>query len=131
MKIQFDQESSSLLITLLNGCAMVQHTHPQTNEPVTALNFEDVAKACVSVDEWDSYLKLKGIEIDGVMCSATAEDQNGLLAVLAAKQLEGDAFSATVFMFANGNSLVISKDNINDVVTKWMPFRQSFFRRAS
>lgn len=74
--------------------------------------------------------KMTGIEFDGVMCSATREDQNGLMAVLLAKQLQGAAFKPTSFFFANGNSLVLTKDNITAFTGVWMPFRQSFFAVA-
>jgi len=46
--------------------------------------------------------KLVGIEFQGVMCSATLYDQNGLLAILTAYQLQGAAFQPTRFEFANG-----------------------------
>ncbi len=71
--------------------------------------------------------KMVGIEFQGVMCSATMYDQNGLLAILAAYQLQGANFQPTSFKFANGNSLVITKDNIQAFIAVWMPFRQSFF----
>ncbi len=71
--------------------------------------------------------KMVGIEFQGVMCSATLYDQNGLLAILAAYQLQNAAFQPTRFEFANGNSLVITKDNIQAFIAVWMPFRQSFF----
>ncbi len=127
MKISYDEKSASVTLTLSNGCVMVQSTHPQTNEPVTSANFEEVAKACVSADDWNSYLKLKGVEISGVMCSATAADQNGLTAKLTQYQLLGAKFEPTVFYFENGSVLNLSKDNILDVVAAWIEFRNSFF----
>lgn len=71
--------------------------------------------------------KLIGIEFDGVMCSATAADQNGLAAVLLAIQLQGDAFQPTRFWFDNGSTLVLTKDNWQAFAAVWLPFRQSFF----
>lgn len=71
--------------------------------------------------------KMVGIKFDGVMCSATRDDQNGIIAVLVAKQLQGSHFKPTKFTFANGNSLVISLDNLDAFIKTWMPFRQSFF----
>lgn len=71
--------------------------------------------------------KLVGIEFDGIMCSATANDQNGLVAVMMAIQLQGAAFQPTRFEFDNGNTLVISLANYQDFMAVWMPFRQSFF----
>ena len=71
--------------------------------------------------------KLIGIEFDGVMCSATADDQAGLAAVLLAIQLQGAAFQPTRFYFSNGNILVISLANYQAFTGVWLPFRQSFF----
>ena len=71
--------------------------------------------------------KVTGIEIEGVMCSATKDDQAGLIAVLTAYQLKGAAFKPTSFKFENGNSFLVTKDNIQTLISKWLPFRQSFF----
>lgn len=72
-------------------------------------------------------LKMVGIQFDGVMCSATRDDQNGLMAVLMAHQMQGAAFKPTAFVFANGETLVLTKDNVPAFTAAWMPFRQSFF----
>lgn len=71
--------------------------------------------------------KLVGVEFQGVMCSATAEDQHGLAAVLLAIQLQGQDFQPTRFYFANGNTLVITLSNWQAFAAVWLPFRQSFF----
>ena len=71
--------------------------------------------------------KLVGIEFEGVMCSATGNDQSGLVAVMMAIQLQGQAFQPTRFEFDNGNSLVITIANYQAFMAVWMPFRQSFF----
>lgn len=71
--------------------------------------------------------RMRGIDFQGVMCSATKEDQDGLLAVLIAYQLQGDNFQPTRYDFKNGNSLTITKQNIQQFIAVWMPFRQSFF----
>lgn len=71
--------------------------------------------------------KMVGIQFEGVMCSATKDDQAGLLAVLLSSQLQGAAFKPTRFDFTNGNSLVLSRDNLAAFTAVWMPFRQSFF----
>ena len=71
--------------------------------------------------------KLVGIDFEGTMCSATMEDQNGLIAVLVAYQIAGANFAPTRFSFSNDNELVITKDNIQSFMAVWMPFRQSFF----
>jgi len=72
--------------------------------------------------------KWVGVEIDGVMCSATGTDQNGLMAVFMAYQLQGASYPGTVFSFENGNTLKINQDNIQEFIEKWVPFRQSFFK---
>ena len=71
--------------------------------------------------------RMVGVEFEGVMCSATAEDQNGLVAVLTNIQIEGAEFKPTRFYFANGNTLVISLANYQALRSVWLPFRQSFF----
>lgn len=72
--------------------------------------------------------KLVGVEFDGVMCSATEADQNGLSAVLMAIQFQGAEFPPTRFYFANGNTLVITLANYQAFAATWLPFRQSFFQ---
>ena len=71
--------------------------------------------------------KLVGVEFNGVMCSATAADQSGLVAVLMAIQVQGAEFKPTRFEFDNGNSLVITLANYEAFMAVWLPFRQSFF----
>ena len=72
--------------------------------------------------------KITGVEFEGVMCSATRDDQNGLVAVLVAYQMQGENFQPTEFYFANGNTLVLTSQNIEPFTAVWMPFRQSFFK---
>jgi len=75
-------------------------------------------------------LKVSGIEILGVMCSATKEDQMGLTAVgldYTVAKGAGGTFASTQFEFSNGNSLVITDDNFQQVYALWVPFRRSFF----
>jgi len=71
--------------------------------------------------------KVVGVDFNGVMCSATRDDQNGVTAVLIASQFQGDKFAPTNFYFSNGNSLQLTKDNIAQFASVWLPFRQSFF----
>lgn len=73
-------------------------------------------------------LKMEGVEFEGVMCSATREDQNGLLAVLTAFQLQGKDFKPTKFYFANGATLELTKTNVQPFMAVWLPFRQGFFK---
>ena len=71
--------------------------------------------------------KLTGILIEGVMCSATDEDQQGMIAIGFGHLKTGAAFKPTKMKFKNGNELVINVDNIAAVEAIWLPFRQSFF----
>ena len=68
-------------------------------------------------------LKLQGIEFEGVMCSATAEDMWGLNAT----QSWIEAGNSTNFKFQNGNILTLTPSNVVAFQTTWMPFRASFF----
>jgi hypothetical protein len=94
-----------------------------TDEEVAAKQAEAAAAA-------QEALKLSGVEILGVMCSATKEDQSGLSAValgVTIARANGQTFPSTRFEFANGNSLIITDANFNQVYGEWVPFRQSFF----
>jgi hypothetical protein len=71
--------------------------------------------------------KLIGIEFEGIMCSATAQDQNGLAAVFLAIQLQGASFQPTRFEFDNGSTLIVTLANWQQFAAVWLPFRQSFF----
>lgn len=71
--------------------------------------------------------KMVGVEFEGVMCSATEKDQNGLAAVLMAIQFQGATFKPTRFFFENGNTLILSLSNYESFASVWLPFRQSFF----
>jgi hypothetical protein len=74
--------------------------------------------------------KLTGVEILGVMCSATGKDQAGLTAVAVGSmraQLTGGVFADTAFQFENGSELIITAANFADIEAIWTPFRQSFY----
>jgi hypothetical protein len=85
------------------------------------------AAAAETKAQADSASKLQGVLFDGVMCSATKEDMWGLNSVLTNYQMSGQAFLPTRFDFSNGNSLVITKDNIQAFTAVWVPFRQGFY----
>jgi hypothetical protein len=78
----------------------------------------------------DEQRKLTGIEILNVMCSATSQDQSGLTAValgVTLARMNGQTFPDTRFEFENGNSLVVTDSNFDEIYAIWTPFRQSFF----
>ena len=72
--------------------------------------------------------KIVGIKFEGAMCSATRDDQNGIIAVVMAYQLQGDKFQPTEFYFVNGSKVLLTTKNIQQFLSVWMPFRQSFFK---
>ena len=67
--------------------------------------------------------KLTGVEFEGVMCSATAEDMWGLSAI---KEWVAAGQTAN-FKFENGNTLAITPENYAAFQAVWVPFRASFF----
>ncbi len=74
--------------------------------------------------------KLTGVEILGVMCSATKEDQNGMIAIGFDKltnTLAGTQMGSNTMEFENGSKLVITDENFSKVYALWRPFRKSFF----
>jgi hypothetical protein len=74
--------------------------------------------------------KMVGVEILGVMCSATGRDQEKLSALttgaIVSKNLS-QPFPDTLFEFKNGNTLIITESNFEAIYGIWFPFRQSFF----
>jgi len=96
-----------------------------------ALTVEDSAPTLAkSADEIASEIKLTGIEILGVMCSATKEDQNGMIAIGFDKltnTMAGTQMGSTTMEFENGSELVITDENFSEVDALWRPFRKSFF----
>lgn len=89
-----------------------------------------VKKKARDTTESVSSSKLTGVEILGVMCSATKADQMGLTAVgldYSMTTAAGGTFASTKFSFKNGNTLVITADNFSTVYNLWVPFRRSFF----
>lgn len=74
--------------------------------------------------------QMSGVEFNGVMCSATGDDQAGLSALLlkhTVLKLNGMALPDIHFRFENGNVLTINADNIEALDAVWTPFRMSFF----
>ena len=67
--------------------------------------------------------KNAGIEIFGVMCSATADDMWGLSSVRP-WILAGNS---TTYHFSNGNTLALTPDNFVEFEAAWTPFRAGFF----
>lgn len=118
---------------------MRYHTTSAGNIPFTAEEeaARDAEEAQAALDKAaqdaiaaQEALKLSGVEILGIMCSATNRDQNGMTAIGLATMLArsgGGTLPATVMQFENGNSLTITDANFNQVQALWLPFRQSFF----
>lgn len=85
-----------------------------TPQQAIQLNISDRAK------------KLIGVAFNNIQCSATANDQNGLVAVKMRLQNAGQGWS-TMFEFENGNKLNLGAHNFSDFELVWIPFRESFF----
>ena len=103
-----------------------------TTEEVAALDAKKLTSAWLAEEAKAAAAASKqtGIEILGVMCSATKEDQMGLTAVgldYSMTTAGGGTFSSTKFEFSNGNTLVITADNFATIYNLWVPFRRSFF----
>jgi hypothetical protein len=69
-------------------------------------------------------LKFSGIKFDGVLCSAEAEDMWGLSSI---KEFI-KAGNSTPFVFNNGNTLLLTPDNLSSFEAVWVPFRLGFFK---
>jgi hypothetical protein len=107
------QEQGLNIVPGLDGVPVLADPPPPTLEQVQAAN---IANA-----------KYAGVEFDGVMCSATSADQNGLMAVFLSIQIQGASFVPTRFSFENGSELVITLSNYQAFMAVWLPFRQSFY----
>ena len=69
-------------------------------------------------------LKLIGVEFEGVMCSATSDDQAGLAWVI---PLIKSGTDINPFKFQNGTTLKLTSSNIEAFEAVWIPFREGFF----
>lgn len=94
-----------------------------TTETVEASDEEFAKFEANPTKEYTRYLKLKGVEFEGVMCSAVKDDQFGIGSLYQAIKA-GSEFN---FEFENGNSLKLTPSNIDDFMNVWGPFRNSFF----
>jgi hypothetical protein len=81
--------------------------------------------------ELDTQLKWKGVEFEGVFCSATKEDQWGLNSLLLMYQMNPSGFHPTRFDFVNGSTLILTKENFHSFQKVWIAFRSSFFTVAA
>lgn len=86
------------------------------------------ANADAAQRQLDSAAKLAGVDFDGVMCSATGEDQSGVNRIELDLLLAGEAqFKSTVFEFANGNQITLTSANVVRFLSVWRAFRRGFF----
>lgn len=84
---------------------------------------QDIADNDVVAELTATAAKYTGVEFNGVMCSATAEDMWGLASIRAWIA----AGNSANFYFENGNKLKLTADNIDEFEAVWLPFRQAFF----
>lgn len=95
---------------------------------ISARPVDDVAAIFASrVKAEEHAKKMTGVMFDGVMCSATKDDQAGLLALWVDYASSPASFTPTRFEFSNGNALILTRDNISNVRAVWGLFRRSFF----
>ncbi len=102
-------------------------TPPKFDAKTEGLFFLENAWSIVKAEQKQLDQKMVGVEFEGVMCSATRDDQNGLVAVIVAYELQKANFQPTEFRFMNGTKLVLTIENLPAFLKVWMPFRQSFF----
>lgn len=111
------------------GVAAYQHPDTQFDFEIVLTQAEQSAKDA----ETRKRAQLHGIEFQGVMCSATGDDQAGLSAVFlkhSLAKMAGKTFPDVHFRFANGNVLTLNAGNIDAMDAVWTPFRLSFFPPA-
>jgi len=97
---------------------------PPSPEEIAAAKAEEERQRRKAEDE---ARKWEGVEFEGVMCSATKDDQNGLVSVWVDYQTSPADFDPTEFQFANGSRLLIHKGNVREFAALWRPFRRQFF----
>lgn len=88
---------------------------------------EVVAIAAAKAKAAEQAQKMAGVLFGGVMCSATKDDQAGLLAVWMDYMSSPNEFQPTRFDFANGNTLVLTEENLPAFRSVWGAFRRQFF----
>ena len=108
---------------VFGGGVTLHYTFASEAEFLAALKTADLTEPLPIPDP-----KMVGVLFEGVRCSATKEDQAGLVAVISAYGLAPTRFQPTAFDFVNGNRVTLHKDNLLAFVGTWMPFRQSFFK---
>tara|TARA_R110000850_G_scaffold163910_1_gene288637 strand:+ start:489 stop:863 length:375 start_codon:yes stop_codon:yes gene_type:complete len=95
-------------------CGQIKKDGVFTNPESTALTAKQKSDA----------LKFAGIKFEGVLCSAEAQDMWGLSSI---KEFIA-AGNSTPFVFENGNTLLLTPDNLAAFQAVWIPFRLGFFK---
>lgn len=110
----------------------IQETQPNENcIEMQDLRPSDANYIAVEGGVWElapptpNELKLKGVEFEGIMCSATAKDQFGLTGVV---MYIRSGHNILPFQFENGNFLQLTAENVDAFELVWLPFRESFFQ---
>jgi len=76
-----------------------------------------------TVEELRKQAMMSGINFNDTMCSALKEDMWGLNAI---KDFI-IAGNSIPFEFMNGNTLLLTPENLSDFEAVWVPFRAGFF----
>lgn len=123
---EFEQASK---LDVINYCEKNEiFFHSLSDEISSLLTKKELSGLKIKLDNkplTEQQRKYQGFDYQGVMCSATKEDQNGLVAILVGFQ--AGLISKTPFEFSNGNNLTLTADNITDFSAQWSTFRQQFF----
>ena len=102
----------------------------QLSRAVDPVQTQTIGAKTFTVGEWytreltEEEEKLKGFEFEGVWCSATEKDQNGLGATRPVVKEYGQSI---YFKFQNGNRLLITPTNQAAFEVAFIQFRASFF----
>lgn len=111
-------------VALIDGKQVIQSL---SERPIPSNKELEIALTQYEVEKKKEDLKLSGFKFEGVMCSATKIDQNTFVYIAYKFQSLAEKFKDTTFVFKNGNSLVITKDNFLKFESKWIAFRDQFF----
>ena len=96
----------------------------KVNDGFDGKNFSSYIKEKLTPKEKANALKFAGIKFEGVLCSAEAQDMWGLSSI---KEFIA-AGNSTPFVFENGNTLLLTPDNLAEFQAVWIPFRLGFFK---
>ena len=94
----------------------------------TVYPFSRAGAVYVGQGQMDSFIHVTslevGIRVEGVLITATKEDQNGLTSVFVDYLSDPTGFEPTNFKFSNDSILEINRENILRVKNAWKTYRK-------